>query len=524
MASSNPFFQGNLHEAIAHSMQSSLHFAALIVDDGGDATPDSRVWEEEYLGDEELAKILKQRTILYRIAAESQEAMNLYAFLPRPEKLPCLVVIKSGTAQVESIGSADGEKTLEEVREWVGRVVGPVDVEGMMVGSTAPASTTSPTPVVQDIEPLAQSPQPTIAPTITPTDTPTITTPPAVSSLSSNVYDPPTSDTSTTLTAEKKGKGKATSDESLSSSSTKTAQDRERARREAHLAQQASRNSNLGYLAEQRRRAQEAGVERERVKKLLEADKAMRVAREKEAREAREQERGGGKSGSGGGAQEIGRRATSVDSKECALSFRLLDGSALKHKFPAEVKLGVEVRKWIDLNRPDETDRPYTFTQLLTPFPNKQLSLSEENTSLKGLGLTPSATLVLTPSNTIQASAYPSLSAIPSPWRLVSALTTSVSSVVDMGYNAVTSAIGAVTGGQPAQPATTDTTNSVLQVQQGGSNSPRPSRGNGETRIRTIHDGSRGLTEGRNTGNRFYNGNQLNFEPNQDGKDGKDGR
>ena len=38
--------------------------------------------------------MLKEKTILYRIAAESQEAMNLYAYLPRPERLPCLVVIK----------------------------------------------------------------------------------------------------------------------------------------------------------------------------------------------------------------------------------------------------------------------------------------------------------------------------------------------------------------------------------------------------------------------------------------------
>jgi len=249
---------------------------------------------------------------------------------------------RSGTAQVESIGVADGEKTLEEVKEWVRRVVGPG--ERVVVGNTVPASTTSPAPAVQDsaqgIEPLAQSPPPTITPTIAI---------PAASTLQSNVYDPPTSDTTTSLTAEKKGKGKnkATSDESPSSS-TKTAQDRERARREAHLAQQASRNSNLGYIAEQRKRAQEAGVERERVKKLLEADKAMRVAREKEAREARERERGGGQDGLGGRVQEVGRRAASVDSEECALSFRLLDGSALKHKFSAEVKLGVQVRKWID--------------------------------------------------------------------------------------------------------------------------------------------------------------------------------
>lgn len=81
-----------------------------------------------------------------------------------------------------------------------------------------------------------------------------------------------------------------------------------------------------------------------------------------------------------------------------------------------------------------------------------------------------------------------------------------------MGYNAVRSAVGAVTGGQPAQPtSTTATTNSAPQVQQGSSNSPRPSRGNGVARIRTIHDESGGLAEGRDMGNRFYNGNQVSW-------------
>jgi len=55
---------------------------------------DSSVWEKEYLGDEELAKVLKERTILYRIAGEGPEAMDLYAFFPRPKRLPCLVIIK----------------------------------------------------------------------------------------------------------------------------------------------------------------------------------------------------------------------------------------------------------------------------------------------------------------------------------------------------------------------------------------------------------------------------------------------
>jgi len=78
-----------------------------------------------------------------------------------------------------------------------------------------------------------------------------------------------------------------------------------------------------------------------------------------------------------------------------------------------------------------------------------------------------------------------------------------------MGYNAVTSAVGAVTGGgQPAQSASTiDTTNSAPQVQQGSTNLPRPNRGNAGTRIRTIHD----VAEAGNTRNRFYNGNQVSW-------------
>jgi len=238
---------------------------------------------------------------------------------------------RSGTAQVESIGVADGQKTLEMVREWVRRVVGLR--EGSVVGNTAiPAPATSPALVAQDsareIEPPAQPPQPTVTPSNISEQPP----------LLSNVYDPRVLDTTTLPTVQGKGKGRATSDESPSS---KTLQDRELARREAHQAQQASKDSNSGCIAEKQKRAQEVGVGGENVRGLLEVGKAMGAVWE---REARERERGEDGQDSLGRVQGMGRKA----GKECALSFRLLDGSALKHKFPAEVKLGVEVRKWID--------------------------------------------------------------------------------------------------------------------------------------------------------------------------------
>lgn len=63
-------------------------------DDASGAAPENKIWEDDYLRDGRIAKMLKERTILYRIVAESPEALNLYAFLPKPENLPCLVVIK----------------------------------------------------------------------------------------------------------------------------------------------------------------------------------------------------------------------------------------------------------------------------------------------------------------------------------------------------------------------------------------------------------------------------------------------
>lgn len=208
------------------------------------------------------------------------------------------------------MGVADGNKTLEDVHEWVRKIV---------VGDVpAPTQQVSSVPAVQN---LPQERPPVTAPQ-------QVTPPP-------QVYDPPASESSKPTSSKEKGKAKA--------NSTK---DREQSRREAHLTQQADKNSNLGLIAEQRKRTQEAEVEKQRVKKLLEEDKAMRAAKEREARDARERESSG--TATAGRNLRPAGAGVGAHSNECALSFRLLDGSALKHKFPSDVKLGVEVRKWID--------------------------------------------------------------------------------------------------------------------------------------------------------------------------------
>ena len=126
---------------------------------------------------------------------------------------------------------------------------------------------------------------------------------------------------------------------------------------------------------------------------------------------------------------------------------------------------------------------------------------------LKSLGLTPSATLVLTPSSVSQYSAYPNLGGgIPSPWGLVSAVRSGVTSAVGLGYNTVTGLVGAVTGGSSdnnvATPQPPPEPSRQLQA-------ARPSRGSGGVRIRTLQDMSTDRHGSANAGTRFYNGNQV---------------
>ncbi|KAF8475876.1 hypothetical protein BDZ91DRAFT_844564 [Kalaharituber pfeilii] len=536
MSSPSVYFQGTLQEAIVLSIQRNLYFACLIIDDSAEATPENTLWEQEYMKNEEVAQILQGRTILYRISADGPEALNLYAFLPRPQSFPSLVAIKTGSAgqKVERIEA--GEGGFEMLREWVKRVF---IEEGAQEGGQEGGQEGTATQVASPVQTTSPAPATQAGPTV---ETPGVceeggskhqqqqqqqqqhsapqNSQDAQRSATPNIHEPESSGSSSPPTAKDKGKSKAKPEGSASA--PKTAKEREQARREAHLAQQASRNSQLSYLEQQRKRQQDAEQERERVRKLLETDKAARAAREREEREARDRARNGGTVESTR-TVEPGSKLRGMDSKECALSLRLLDGSAVKHKFPAEAKLGVEVRKWIDQNWPDEMNRPYTFTQLLTPFPNKHITLSEEQEDLRSLGLTPSATLVLTPTLTQHSNAYPTLpSAIPSPWSLVGAVTSGITSILGAGYNTVTGVIGSVTGaGSDVTPSHTQISTTTLHGQTPNSPSPRlrSGAGSGGARIRTLHD--REEEDSRDTRTRFYNGNQLNFEPNQDDRNGR---
>ncbi|KAK9458942.1 uncharacterized protein V1516DRAFT_681577 [Lipomyces oligophaga] len=77
---------------------------------------------------------------------------------------------------------------------------------------------------------------------------------------------------------------------------------------------------------------------------------------------------------------------------DSALAIRLFDGSLIKNRFGLDATLG-DVRVWIDSNRTDG-DGPYS---IISQFPLKDFTASDENVTLVDLGLHPTATLILKP-------------------------------------------------------------------------------------------------------------------------------
>lgn len=304
---------------------------------------------------------------------------------------------------------------------------------------------------------------------------------------------------------------------------------RERTRRESITAEPAGRrSSNTTYLEQQRKRQAAAQEERQRVLRLLENDKIER--RQKEA--GRRQSLAEGYIGVPGPAAKEGIPQNSPTPRptgnETAISFRLLDGSSLKAKFPSLSLLGTDVRQWLDANRNDG-DHPYSFLQILAPLPNKQLSISDENSSLNDLGLSPTATLVLVPAQSF-TTAYKGGGTSTETGLLAKAysmLYGAFTAVLGVGYPARAPPapppppppappppVAAPISPPPLPPAPTPRAAPAPSRPgtSGGLPMSRTNSGNG--RIRTLYD--QRDDEGRaepDGGRKYYNGNQVRNPP-----------
>lgn len=167
------------------------------------------------------------------------------------------------------------------------------------------------------------------------------------------------------------------------------------------------------YKEEQLKKKQIEKEERERVRRLVQADKEERRLNDRLRQEERERQRRLS-------SEEEGHEEVKIDeiinenhklknnvrdrrpstTLVCALLIRLLDGSSLRHEFKSTDSL-TDVRKWIDENRTDSDD-PYCFHRTI---PRITFGVTDEERTLESLELTPRSALILKPFNTY-ANAY----------------------------------------------------------------------------------------------------------------------
>lgn len=249
------------------------------------------------------------------------------------------------------------------------------------------------------------------------------------------------------------------------------------------------------YAQQQRKRQQEARLERERIMGEIESNKRDRREKE-ERRKALVKAVSEGNDGAGGLVdRQISREVAeprSTMSNYCAIQVRLLDGSTIRSMFPPDRTVRTDVRAWVDEQRQDE-DTPYTFKQILTPLPHRTITISEEEESLYSLGLLPSANLVILPVQSYTA-AYVGDSGIIS--RGLSACYT----VVSAGSSVVTGALGTVfrLGQTPQENATPAPSTPIAS-------DSRVSGTTKENNIRTLNH----QREGGDDRHQLYNGNQV---------------
>lgn len=171
--------------------------------------------------------------------------------------------------------------------------------------------------------------------------------------------------------------------------------------------QQNSRKRNNEYAQQRLRANQEARAERDRVRALVESDKAERQRKAQEQQAARrlassaplQPASAAAEDAEANARSEVAGRQRAADLEKrttragCALQVRLLDGSTIRRRFEARDTLRGAVREWIDSDR-GGGGGAYGFKLVLTPQ-SRGLTAEEEGRMLKELGLVPSASLVL---------------------------------------------------------------------------------------------------------------------------------
>jgi UBX domain len=250
------------------------------------------------------------------------------------------------------------------------------------------------------------------------------------------------------------------------------------------------------------RRAMQLKIQREQKEQKEERERIRnQIKHDQEARRQRAAEEKGYSSTSFPASQKTTAETTGSNrpgkrqALEYRLQIRLFDGSSVRNSFPPSATIRKDIRPWLESQRSDGS-QPYNLKHILTPLPNRTISVSEEERSLEELELGPTASLVMVP--------VPSYIEAYAPSGIMDSLP---ARVVSSGYGLVSGVVGGVTGmvggflgygSAPAQQApTSDSTSNRPSV-------PTTARNSQKINIRTLHDQWNDQDK-----NEFYNGNTV---------------
>lgn len=180
---------------------------------------------------------------------------------------------------------------------------------------------------------------------------------------------------------------------------------------------------------------------------------------------------------------------------EYRLQVRLFDGRSIRSSFTPTQTIRNDVRPWLD-KQMIEDKRPYNLKQILTPLPNRTLSVAEESRPLRDLGLGSTANLVMVPVASYTEAYASAVASLPA--RGISAVYNVVSSVA----SSATSLVGSFIGYGPS--AAEDNTQSSASSPPPPLQTPRRPSRTGGLNIRTLHD-----QRNERNDSQFYNGNQV---------------
>ncbi|KAI9819395.1 MAG: hypothetical protein M1826_001144 [Phylliscum demangeonii] len=544
------FFDGDIRAGIAAATQESKAVVCLVRDDNEETLQ----WERAMMQEGNLAQALRAQAVVLRLEALSSDTQALSRFCVIDEA-PTVVVIKNGMIRARLTGPPNehGERALVAALESDGSS-GDLQYPGDFYSrESAPAMPSQPT---SSSSPDAADP--IHAPAERHREA-SVDAEPAVDTPLDAAAGP--SSTVERLLADRRGRLEAQRHAREASEKAEQA-----ARQQANASSDPGREKTRQLAAAQQKRLQDARHERERILKLVENDRIERREREERRRalakaqdaakaqqaqqqqEAHEDGAGKGKERVSSSGNQPSPPLSSSATGECAIQIRLLDGSTVRTRLSAQqATLSHDVRSWIASEFNDQNGGAYTFRQILAPHPSRAFSDADEHESLASLGLAPTATLVLHPVGR-SASAYGAARRHPGAGarRLVYLLPSWLLAAVDglvmwigVGFATVLASLRGRGGlGTTASPDTLANPDQRRRHANAGASAsaatalthPSATGSQPRTRIKTLRDRESppepapddldpdhaAARRRARPAQQFYNGNQLNFEPNED--------